>query len=65
MAKGDSGWRPGYQVGKQGDTRKVRFIGSEGDVDVPAADVYHLFGANPNVEPPQGIPFPVSKKKKG
>jgi len=63
MAKDDGKWRVGYQVGKQGDNYKIRFMGAEGDAEVPASDLYQLFGANPSVDPPQGLFAPARKKK--
>jgi hypothetical protein len=55
MVHKEGGWWPACQVGKEGDSYKVRYVGSDGAAVVSGEAVRHLFAGNPSERIPTGL----------
>jgi hypothetical protein len=55
MVKKDRGWFPACLVGKQGESYKIRYVGSDGEAVVNVESVRHLFAGNPKEAIPTGL----------
>jgi hypothetical protein len=55
MAKNDEGWFPACLMSKDGDSFKIRFVGSGNETVVGSDSIRHLFACNPSERIPRGL----------